>query len=136
MILIDASALIAICDRGQGKDHVRFVSAVSEIRDELITTLPCVTEAMYFMRKFIGWHGQEILWRFLVSEAIEIFPLTARDLHRMQTLMKKYADTPMDFADASLVAAAETLKSSRIITSDKDFQVYRINGRTKFEIIP
>lgn len=40
MILIDASALVAICDKGQGKDHIRFASAVAEIKDDLITTFP------------------------------------------------------------------------------------------------
>ena len=54
----------------------------------------------------------------------------------MAELMEKYRDTPMDLADATLVAAAETLNITRIFTLDSDFQVYRINGRTPFEIIP
>lgn len=95
---------------------------------------------MYFMGKLIGWHGQEILWRFATSEAMEIYPLSDRvsdrDLTRMKVLMSKYSDTPMDFADASLVVAAETLKIAKIVTLDSDFEIYRINGRTRFEIIP
>ena len=50
--------------------------------------------------------------------------------------MEKYSDTPMDLADASLVAAAEGLGLHRIFTLDSDFQVYRINGSTAFEVVP
>jgi predicted nucleic acid-binding protein len=55
---------------------------------------------------------------------------------RMRSLMEKHRDTPMDLADASLVAAAESLKLRRIFTLDSDFRVYRINGTTPFEVLP
>ena len=42
----------------------------------------------------------------------------------------------MDFADASLVAAAEALNTNKIFTLDSDFNIYRINDKTPFEIIP
>lgn len=70
-----------------------------------------------------------------MSGTIDLYRLTDRDMTRMQTLMKKYSDTPMDFADASLIAVAESLNTSKILTSDSDFEVYRVNGRTRFEII-
>ena len=40
--------------------------------------------------------------------------------------MSRYADHPMDLADASLVAAAETLGIRRVFTLDRDdFATYR-----------
>ena len=54
----------------------------------------------------------------------------------MRVLMEKYRDTPMDPADASLVPPAEGLGLHRIFTLDSDFQVYRINGSTAFEVVP
>jgi len=42
-------------------------------------------------------------------------------------LMERYADHPMDLADASLVTAAEFLGARRVFTSDrKDFETYRV----------
>jgi len=42
-------------------------------------------------------------------------------------LMEKYIDRPMDLADASLVVAAQCLKTNRVFTTDRnDFFVYRI----------
>ena len=44
-------------------------------------------------------------------------------------------DTPMDLADASLVAVAESQDIPRIITLDSDFYVYRIKGKRMFEVL-
>jgi len=42
---------------------------------------------------------------------------------------------PMDLADASLVATAETLGIRQIFTLDSDFYVYRLHGTDAFEVI-
>jgi len=48
----------------------------------------------------------------------------------MVTLMEKYADLPMDMADASLVILAEHLNSGRILSIDRrDFSVYRWHNK-------
>jgi len=50
--------------------------------------------------------------------------------------MERYADRPMDLADATLVALAEELGVRRIFTLDADFSIYRIHGRGRFELLP
>lgn len=50
--------------------------------------------------------------------------------------MAMYADLPMDLADATLIAYAEEHAQRRIFTLDSDFQVYRLYGRQRFEIVP
>lgn len=42
----------------------------------------------------------------------------------------------MDLADATLVALAEERGLKQIFTLDDDFRIYRIHGRTRFEIVP
>ncbi len=139
MILVDTSAFIAICDKGEGNNHRRCVVALSDSKNRnetLATTLPCLTEAMYFLHKIFGWKGQEKLWILLAKNAFEMHHPNTDETTRMHSLMGKYNDTPMDFADASLVAAAETLNTNKIFTLDSDFTVYLIDGRKRFEIIP
>lgn len=60
----------------------------------------------------------------------------AEELERMLALMHKYSDTPMDFADASLVAASETLEQRRVFTMDSHFYVYRQRQGQAFEVVP
>jgi hypothetical protein len=47
--------------------------------------------------------------------------------------MEEYSDHPMDLADASLVAAAEALRVTRVFTLDRsDFSAYRASiGRKR-----
>ena len=57
-------------------------------------------------------------------------PLQLKDAAQ---LMRKYADTPMDFADASLVLLAEHLGDGRILSTDqRDFGAYRWKNHKPF----
>jgi len=56
------------------------------------------------------------------------------DLH---ALMARYADCPMDFADATLVHLAKREGLTTIFTVDhSDFNTYRIEGRRRFRVLP
>lgn len=49
-------------------------------------------------------------------------------------IMEKYADLPMDLADASLVVLAEHLGHGRILSTDKrDFHTYRWKNTYPFQ---
>ncbi len=51
--------------------------------------------------------------------------------------MAKYADIPMDFADATLVTLAEEMEISEILTLNrKGFATYRVRSKTAFKIWP
>ena len=45
------------------------------------------------------------------------------------SLMEKYADVPMSFADACLVRMTETLSDPMLLTTDADFHIYRRHSR-------
>jgi len=62
--------------------------------------------------------------------------LSSSAVERTAKLMERYADGPMDLADATLVALAEEQNDRRFFTLDSDFHVYRIRGRQRFEVIP
>ena len=47
--------------------------------------------------------------------------------------MLKYVDVPMSFADACLVRMTETLPDPILLTTDRDFRIYRRHGR---QVIP
>lgn len=55
---------------------------------------------------------------------------------RIRVLMEKYADVPMDLADASLVALAEETGLRKIFTLDTDFYIYRIHNNDSFDVTP
>lgn len=136
MILVDAGPLIALIDRGQGDAHRRCLQAQTSLTSPLLTSWPCFTEAMYFLGNLGGWRGQESLWKLVSGAPLLIHAPNAQETQRMRELMEQYHDVPMDLADASLVAMAESLSLRRIFTLDSDFHVYRVGDKEPFEVIP
>lgn len=135
MTLVDAGPLIALIDRADS-DHASCVSALEILDAPLITTWPAFTEACYLLGERAGWAAQDVLWHLVDREDLVIRDLTSTMRKRARDLMEKYRDLPMDLADATLVALAETERLRRIFTLDKDFTVYRLQGRRAFEVLP
>ena len=54
---------------------------------------------------------------------------------RVMRLMRAYRNVPMSLADACLVRMSELYPSMPVFTLDKDFRVYRRNGRERIEAI-
>lgn len=135
MTLIDAGPLVALIDADED-DHLACVQALNVLSFPLQTTWPAFTEAMYLLNRAGGSVGRQALWKLLFSGRIEIVALAAPALERTAWLMEKYADVPMDLANATLVALAEQSGDHRIFTLDSDFLVYRVHGRGRFDIVP
>ena len=63
---------------------------------------------------------------FVRGRGLGVWFLNEPSLARALELMERYADHPMDLADASLVTAAEALRTTSIFTLDRsDFSAYR-----------
>ncbi len=135
--LVDTGPLVALIDRAQGEAHRQCVKAQKSLSGPLLTTWPCMTEAMYFLGDLRGWNGQEKLWEMVDRGALTIHQSSEAEAARMRELMEKYKDRPMDLADASLVVTAESENLRRIFTLDKtDFSIYRIHNKDTFDIVP
>ena len=134
-MLTDTGPLIALLDRNQPA-HLACVQLYEAAELPLLTTWPCFSEAMYILGRIGGWHSQSMLWGLLQDRGLIIHGSSAAETHRMYSLMAKYRDTPMDLADASLIAAAESLKTRRVFTLDSDFHIYRLNDVDAVEVLP
>lgn len=107
--------------------------AMGRLREELVTVWPAVAEAMHLLS---SPRYQDLLWQMLLDENPRILSLGLADMAAMRKLMQKYADQPMDLADAALVQAAEREGIRTVFTVDRsDFQVYRARGKP-FSILP
>lgn len=135
MTLVDAGPLVALIDSGE-PDHKRCVSALRSIQLPLLTTWSAFTEAMYLVGRAGGWKGQRALWQIVLNKDLAIAEHSTKSAGRIAKLMERYADRPMDLADATLVALAEERNVKRIFTLDADFSIYRLHGRSRFELIP
>ena len=53
----------------------------------------------------------------------------------LRELLNRYADTPMDFADACVVRLSEIHADSIVCTTDGDFRFFRKNGRESISLL-
>jgi predicted nucleic acid-binding protein len=134
VILIDAGPLVALLD-ADDQHHAACLGALRQLREPVATVWPAITEAMYLLADVP--RAQDALWEMMARRVVHILPLDLADVPRMRELMRKYADRPMDLADAALVRAAEREGIRTVFTVDKkDFAVYRLHGRRRFRVIP
>ena len=96
-----------------------------------ISTLAVFTEVSHFLS--VNIKAQIDFFEWAMFHGVIIADINQNDLLRISELTKKYADLPMDFADASLVVAAEKTGIKEIISLDKDFDIYRLPGREKIK---
>ncbi|HZT41184.1 MAG TPA: hypothetical protein VFA07_03300 [Chthonomonadaceae bacterium] len=133
--LCDASPLVALINQ-KDKNHRRSLDALATLTGSLLTTWPCLAEAMHLLGSYGGWPTQKELWGYLEDGLLEIHLSSDAERHRMFALMEQYKDTPMDLADASIVTAAEALNILRVFTFETDFYVYQIQDKGPFQVIP
>ncbi len=116
------------------RHHQRVVEYTSRCNKNLITTWPVITETCYMLS---SRHSIMASIRFLelgATEMFTVFQLEQEHMLRASMLMQKYADLPMDLADASLVILAEELGHGRILSTDqRDFRTYRWKNHQPFE---
>jgi len=135
VILTDAGPLVALIDRDD-HDHRACVAVLNTVSLPMVTTSPAFTEAMHLLGRFTGWAGQLVLWRQVELGNLEVVDVAPGLMARTRELMDKYADRPMDLADASLVALAERDGHKRIFTLDNDFVIYRTRSRKALQVVP
>lgn len=132
--LADTGALLAYLDRTD-RWHDRCREAFGGFRLPLATSAAILTELFHLVGDDPA--ERDAAWRFIRSGAVSVLPIVDADMPRLEALMRKYLDRPMDFADATLVHLAERESLSTVFTVDhNDFETYRIGGRASFRILP
>lgn len=131
--LLDTGPLVSYLDAGD-PEHERVVACLADYTGRLATTGAVITEAMHFVS--VSREGARVLAEFVVASGAEVYDLCRPpELLESALLMEKYADTPMDFADATLVLLAEALDVHDILTLDRrGFATYRTRRRKHFRL--
>ena len=133
-LLLDTGPLVALLCRDD-QDHEACADFYAPFRGILLTTEPVLTEAVFLLDRLAG--GASSCLEFFIRGGAVLVPLTQQSLIRCNALMAKYADVPMDFADASLVALAQETRIKNIFTLDhRGFEIFRLAKESRFTIVP
>ncbi len=133
MIIVDTGFWLALGNRSD-KYHDVANLYLDNLSERLITTHHVITETCYLLLDRLGNYAQCNFVANVAIGAFDVFDLEIHHYRRIEELMQKYRDLPMDLADASLIVLAEHLGHGRILSTDlRDFNIYRWNNQNSFD---
>lgn len=134
LAVVDAGPLFAAADADDA-DHAEAVAALSRQDLRLVVPALVVAEATYFVGTRLGTAAEAAFLRGM--GALDVEGPAPEDLIRMAELVEEYADFPLGGTDASVVALAERLDASIVVTLDRrHFAAVRPRHRETFELLP
>lgn len=123
-VLVDAGFLVALLDTRD--THYRWAAELAASRPPPWSTCEAILSEAFHI---LGPRDTEPLIALLRRNAVMVPFHFDRTIEPVLTLMQKYADVPMSFADACLVRMTEVLPDPVLLTTDSDFRIYRRHGR-------
>lgn len=132
--LLDTGPIVAYLDPSE-KDHFKVATRLNAFKGQLFTTSAVITEAMHFLTSVRG--GPALLAELVAHSGLQIQDFSeSEDLAEAARRMDKYADIPMDYADATLVLLAEQLEIFHLLTLDRrGFSVFRSARGKRFSLV-
>lgn len=132
-LIIDTGFFVALasCQDGYHQKAKQLLKQTEKM--QWITTWPVLIETCHLIGRTFSQEAVKFLDLYFHG-AFTLFELHKEHIPRVQELMNKYIDLPMDLADASLVILAEHLGHGKILSTDKrDFHAYKWKNHHPFE---
>jgi uncharacterized protein len=122
--ILDTGPWVALIDRSESM-HKRCVEWFKDYEGEIYSTEAVLTEVLYLLNFSVNAQAAAI--DFVLGSVVTLIPIDIKSLQKIRSLMLKYSDLPMDYADATIVCLAMETGLRNIITLDKrDFGIYRL----------
>lgn len=131
-VILDAGPLVAYFDANE-EHHEWSVQQFDSLRPPLLSCETAIAEAVYLIEARDG--DSSSLFRFLREKVIQLPFRLEKEIENVIELRRRYADLPMDLADACLVCMTEKHRNCRVFTLDKHFKIYRRHGRQMIPLI-
>jgi len=116
--IVDTGIVYALADKADAW-HARAVESVAGYTGRLIVPLSVIPEACYLLNAYLGPSAEIAFLDALLRREMSVEPVTTPDVARAAAILKRYADANIGFVDASVVAVAERLGITTILTTDR-----------------
>ncbi len=134
--IADTGFLLAVMD-SRSRDHSRSLEFYDSFAGQIIVPTVLFGELSYMLYRA---GGNALVLRALQGlrqSHVTHMDLSDSDYSRAFEILGKYLDTRIDFIDSCVMAIAERLQISRILTFDhRDFGLYRPAHISHFELMP
>ena len=135
-VLVDTSGLYALVDASE-REHRLVSSFVRASTEPLMVPVTVLPEIDYLCARRLGVAVEVAVLGAIARGEFALEPFSEADLERSLELVERYADSDIGLVDASIVATAERLRISRILTFDhRHFSVFHPRHCDAFELVP
>jgi predicted nucleic acid-binding protein len=98
---------------------------------------PVLVEVAWLMSRRLGESAFDTVLASVEDGGIEVENLTGGDYARARQLLRRYADLPLGFVDAAIVAVAERLREGKLASLDRrHLGVVRPRHVRSFTLLP
>ncbi len=115
MVTLDTSGLLAVTRRND-PSHDRATSALLADPGPYLIPTGILAEASYLLEREFGAQLLDVFLDDLITGKY-LLDCGERDLPRIRALVNRFADLPLGFADAAVIACAER-NGGRVLTLD------------------
>ncbi len=136
MILADTGPLVAAADAADA-NHAACAELLTRVAGPILVPATAIAEACYLLEREAGPAVEATFLRSFATGALTVVNLVPADFGRMAELVDTYADLPLGGTDASVIALAERLGITTVMTLDqRHFRVVRPNHVEALQLVP
>lgn len=133
--IADTGFIVALLNRSDAMHSL--VTNIYAQQKEILVPQTVLAEVAYLVGRNAGVGTVAAFLKGLSTSRFCLVALTDEDVMRVAEILEEYADSRIDFVDASVVAVAERYSTVKILTLDRrDFRLFRPRHCDSFEILP
>lgn len=134
-----------ICDTGPlyaamdvtDRDHRICADLISQRIEQLVVPAPVLVELEWLASSRLGPLAFDAFLGDVEEDTVRVVDLTRADYVRVRELCHQYADLPLGFVDAAVLAVTERLGEVKLVTLDhRHFSIVRPRHVTSLLLLP
>ncbi len=135
-VLLDTGFAVSLFNQDDSR-HNEVFNVMQHTREDVLFPVPAITETFYLLRRDAGIVVAARFVSSLASGNLLLENPQPQDYQRAAEVIRVYATANLDLVDAIIVAIAERLNITRILTLDqRDFRIIRPRHCAAFELLP
>ena len=134
LCIVDSGPLLAVANV-HDRFHAPALSVLSRGDLDFVVPALCIAEVAHLLARDVGREAEAAFIARCAS--LDVRAPIAEDFIRMSAVMEQYFDFPLGAVDASVIAIAERLGASTIVTIDhRHFRAIRPKHVEAFTLLP
>ena len=134
-MVADTGFVVALLNRSDAMHSI--VTTIYIQQKQILLPQTVLAELAYLVGRNAGVATVVAFLQGLSASRFRLVALTDQDIIRVAEILDEYADSRIDFVDASVMGIAERYGIKKIFTLDqRDFRLFRPKHCNSFEILP